>query len=64
MLLDEPCEGLAPIIVEQHPQAILATSDTAADLDPGTVVYSGAASSRQEQPDLPDLPSKLLRLAR
>ena len=61
MLLDEPCEGLAPIIVEQHPQAILATSDTAADLDPGTVVYSGAASSQQEQPDLP---SKLLRLAR
>ena len=73
LLLDEPCEGLAPIIVqellrairritrdeglsaiivEQHPKAILAISDTAAVLDRGTVVYSGTAESLQEQPAL------------
>jgi branched-chain amino acid transport system ATP-binding protein len=82
LLLDEPCEGLAPIIVqellrairritreeglsaiivEQHPQAILAISDTVAVLDRGTVVYSGTASSLQEQPALLD---KLLGVAR
>ena len=82
LLLDEPCEGLAPIIVqellrairritrdeglsaiivEQHPQAILAISDTAAVLDHGTVVYSGTARSLQEQPALLD---KLLGVAR
>ena len=82
LLLDEPCEGLAPIIVqellraiqritreeglsaiivEQHPQAILAISDTAAVLDRGTVVYSGTASSLQEQPELL---GKLLGVAR
>ena len=82
LLLDEPCEGLAPIIVqellrairrvtrdeglsaiivEQHPQAILAISDTAAVLDRGTVVYSGSASSLQEQPELLD---RLLGVAR
>ena len=82
LLLDEPCEGLAPIIVqellqairtitreeglsaiivEQHPQAILAISDTAAVLDRGTVVYSGTARSLQEQPELLD---KLLGVAR
>ena len=82
LLLDEPCEGLAPIIVqellrairritregglsaiivEQHPQAILAISDTAAVLDRGTVVYSGTAASLQEQPELLD---KLLGVAR
>ncbi len=82
LLLDEPCEGLAPIIVqellrairritrdeglsaiivEQHPQAILAISDTAAVLDRGTVVYSGTAASLQEQPALLD---KLLGVAR
>jgi branched-chain amino acid transport system ATP-binding protein len=82
LLLDEPCEGLAPIIVqellrairritrdeglsaiivEQHPQAILAISDTAAVLDRGTVVYSGTALSQQEQPALLD---KLLGVAR
>ncbi len=73
LLLDEPCEGLAPIIVqellrairritrdeglsaiivEQHPQAILAISDTAAVLDRGTVVYAGTAHSLQVQPEL------------
>ena len=82
LLLDEPCEGLAPIIVqellrairritrdeglsaiivEQHPQAILAISDTAAVLDRGTVVYSGSARSLQQQPALLD---KLLGVAR
>lgn len=82
LLLDEPCEGLAPIIVqellrairritreeglsaiivEQHPQAILAISDSAAVLDRGTVVYSGSARSLQEQPALLD---RLLGVAR
>ena len=82
LLLDEPCEGLAPIIVqellaairkitreeglsaiivEQHPQAILAISDTAAVLDRGTVVYADTARSLQEQPALLD---KLLGVAR
>ena len=82
LLLDEPCEGLAPIIVqellrairritreeglsaiivEQHPQAILAISDTAAVLDRGTVVYAGTAESLQQQPELL---SKLLGVAR
>ncbi|MDR7376824.1 branched-chain amino acid transport system ATP-binding protein [Rhodoferax ferrireducens] len=82
LLLDEPCEGLAPIIVqellrairritreeglsaiivEQHPQAILAISDTAAVLDRGTVVYAGTAESLQQQPELLN---KLLGVAR
>ncbi len=82
LLLDEPCEGLAPIIVqellrairritreeglsaiivEQHPQAILAISDAAAVLDRGTVVYAGSAASLQDQPELLD---KLLGVAR
>ena len=81
-LLDEPLEGLAPIIVqellkairritreeglsaiivEQHPQAILAISDSAAVLDRGTVVHSGTARSLQEQPELLD---RLLGVAR
>lgn len=75
LLLDEPLEGLAPIIVqellrairritreeglsaiivEQHPQAILAISDTAAVLDRGTVVHQSSARSLQEQPELLD----------
>ena len=75
LLLDEPLEGLAPIIVqellkairritreeglsaiivEQHPQAILAISDTAAVLDRGTVVHSGLATDLQRQPELLD----------
>ncbi len=82
LLLDEPLEGLAPIIVEellralrritreeglsaiiveQHPQAILAISDTAAVLDRGTVVHSGTAQSLREHPELLD---KLLGVAR
>lgn len=73
LLLDEPCEGLAPIIVqellrairhitreeglsaiivEQHPQAILAISDVAAVLDRGTVVHTGGAEDLLKQPEL------------
>ena len=82
LLLDEPLEGLAPIIVqellrairrvtrdegvsaiivEQHPQAILAISDRVAVHDRGTVVHSGAARALQQQPDLLD---RLLGVAR
>ena len=82
LLLDEPLEGLAPIIVqellkainrisheeglsaiivEQHPQAILAISDTAAVLDRGTVVYTESAKNLREQPELLE---KLLGVAR
>ncbi len=82
LLLDEPLEGLAPIIVqellqairritrdeglsaiivEQHPQAILAISDTAAVLDRGTVAHTGSATDLQRQPELLD---RLLGVAR
>jgi branched-chain amino acid transport system ATP-binding protein len=82
LLLDEPLEGLAPIIVqellrairritreeglsaivvEQHPQAILAISDVAIVLDHGTVVHASSAGSLQEQPELLD---RLLGVAR
>ena len=82
LLLDEPLEGLAPIIVEellraiaritreeglsaiiveQHPQAILAISDHAAVLDRGTVVHTGSAAELSAQPELLD---RLLGVAR
>jgi branched-chain amino acid transport system ATP-binding protein len=82
LLLDEPLEGLAPIIVqellrairritreeglsaiivEQHPQAILAISDVAAVLDRGTVVHADTAQSLLDQPALLD---RLLGVAR
>ncbi len=82
LLLDEPLEGLAPIIVEellrairhitreeglsaiiveQHPQAILAISDHVAVLDRGTLVHAGAASELAAQPELLD---RLLGVAR
>jgi branched-chain amino acid transport system ATP-binding protein len=82
LLLDEPLEGLAPIIVqellraigritreeglsaiivEQHPQAILAMADQAAVLDRGTVVHAGTARALLDQPELLD---KLLGVAR
>jgi len=82
LLLDEPLEGLAPIIVqellrairritreeglsaiivEQHPQAILAISDVAAVLDRGTVVHASSADALLEQPELLD---RLLGVAR
>lgn len=82
LLLDEPLEGLAPIIVqellraigritreeglsaiivEQHPQAILAISDSAVVLDRGTVVHAGTAQKLRDQPGLLD---RLLGVAR
>jgi branched-chain amino acid transport system ATP-binding protein len=82
LLLDEPLEGLAPIIVEellkaiaritrgeglsaiiveQHPQAILAISHRAVVLDHGTVVHSGSAQELSEAPELLD---RLLGVAR
>ena len=69
LLLDEPLEGLAPIIVEellaaiaritrdeglsaiiveQHPQAILAISERAVVLDQGRVAFAGAAVSLRD----------------
>ncbi|MBC5785725.1 ABC transporter ATP-binding protein [Ramlibacter sp. USB13] len=82
LLLDEPLEGLAPIIVaellkaiaritreeglsaiivEQHPQAILAISDRAIVLDHGTVVHSDTAAALRTAPELLD---RLLGVAR
>jgi branched-chain amino acid transport system ATP-binding protein len=82
LLLDEPLEGLAPIIVdellkaiaritrdeglsaiivEQHPQAILAISHQAVVLDQGRVVHVGAADALLAQPALIE---KLLGVAR
>ncbi|MBE7941583.1 MULTISPECIES: ABC transporter ATP-binding protein [Ramlibacter] len=82
LLLDEPLEGLAPIIVtellraiaritreeglaaiivEQHPQAILAISHQAVVLDRGSVVHSGAADALAASPALLD---RLLGVAR
>jgi branched-chain amino acid transport system ATP-binding protein len=75
LLLDEPLEGLAPIIVEellraiaritreeglsaiiveQHPQAILAISHRAVVLDHGTVVHASDADTLRQQPKLLD----------
>jgi branched-chain amino acid transport system ATP-binding protein len=75
LLLDEPLEGLAPIIVEellrairritrdeglsaivveQHPQAILAISDSAVVLDRGSIVHRGTARELREAPQLLD----------
>ncbi len=75
LLLDEPLEGLAPIIVEellraiaritrdeglsaiiveQHPQAILAISHQAVVLDQGRVIHRGSASDLITQPALLD----------
>jgi branched-chain amino acid transport system ATP-binding protein len=82
LLLDEPLEGLAPIIVqellraiaritreeglsaiivEQHPQAILAISHQAVVLDHGTVVHRGLADELRDAPELLD---QLLGVAR
>ena len=82
LLLDEPLEGLAPIIceellrairritreeglsaiiVEQHPQAILAISDSAVVLDRGTIVHRGTARELRDDPALLD---RLLGVAR
>jgi len=82
LLLDEPLEGLAPIIVqellraiaritreeglsaiivEQHPQAILAISHQAVVLDQGRVVHQSSAQTLASQPELLD---QLLGVAR
>lgn len=82
LLLDEPLEGLAPIIVEellrairritsdeglsaiiveQHPQAILAISDTAIVLDRGTIVHAAQAEELRRQPEVIE---RLLGVAR
>lgn len=82
LLLDEPLEGLAPIIVEellrairritsdeglsaiiveQHPQAILAISDTAIVLDRGTIVHAAPAEELRRQPEVME---RLLGVAR
>ena len=82
LLLDEPLEGLAPIIVqellraiaritreeglsaiivEQHPQAILAISHQAIVLDQGRVVHHSSAQTLASQPELLD---QLLGVAR
>ena len=82
LLLDEPLEGLAPIIVhelltaiaritreeglsaiivEQHPQAILAISHRVVVLDHGTVVHSSPAAQLRDAPQLLD---RLLGVAR
>ena len=82
LLLDEPLEGLAPIIVtellraiervtreeglaaiivEQHPQAILRISHDAIVLDHGTVVHASSADELLQSPELLD---KLLGVAR
>ncbi len=82
LLLDEPLEGLAPIIVEellrairritreeglsaiiveQHPQAVLAISDLAVVLDRGSVAHAGSAQELKQNPELLD---SLLGVAR
>ncbi|MGE4242342.1 ABC transporter ATP-binding protein [Ramlibacter sp.] len=82
LLLDEPLEGLAPIIVaellaaiaritreeglaaiivEQHPQAILRISDSAVVLDRGTIVHASGADELLAAPELLD---RLLGVAR
>ena len=82
LLLDEPLEGLAPIIVEellrairritrdeglaaiiveQHPQAVLAISDHAVVLDHGNVVHADSAANLRLQPEVLE---RLLGVAR
>jgi branched-chain amino acid transport system ATP-binding protein len=43
-------EGLSAIIVEQHPQAILAISHHAVVLDHGTVTFQGDAQGLLDDP--------------
>jgi branched-chain amino acid transport system ATP-binding protein len=45
-------EGLSAIIVEQHPQAVLAISDHAVVLDRGSVAHAQNASSLLQNPEL------------
>ena len=44
LLLDEPLEGLAPIIVEQNPRLILPIMQRAVMLDRGAVVHEAASA--------------------
>src|SRR5215831_15545217 len=44
ILLDEPLEGLAPILVEEHAQKVLGVTDRAAIIERGEVVYEGASA--------------------
>ncbi|MCY1361906.1 hypothetical protein D9M69_485990 [compost metagenome] len=52
---------MAAIIVEQHPQAILAISDHAVVLDHGTIVHADTAAALRAQPEVLD---RLLGVAR
>ncbi len=82
LLLDEPLEGLAPIIVEellrairritreeglsaiiveQHPQAVLAISDSALVLDHGEIAHQSSAQALRDDPGLLE---RLLGVAR
>ena len=45
---------MSAIIVEQHPQAILAISHQAVVLDQGMVIHSGNAADLLQQTDLLD----------
>ena len=47
-------EGMTAIIVEQHPQMILAISDQALVLDRGQVVLQESAPTLLSRPDLLD----------
>ncbi len=47
-------QGMSAIIVEQHPQAILAISQQAVVLDQGRVIHRGSAHDLQDQPKLLD----------
>ena len=50
LLLDEPLEGLAPIIVEQHPDLVLAISDEAVVLERGQIIHRDNASTLTPDP--------------
>ena len=50
LLLDEPTEGLAPIIVEQSAQKILELADRAVILERGTIVHDAASSALKADP--------------
>ena len=45
MLLDEPLEGLAPILVEQNAKKILSVTDRAVILERGAVVHSAESAA-------------------
>ncbi|NBW55874.1 MAG: ABC transporter ATP-binding protein, partial [Betaproteobacteria bacterium] len=47
-------EGMSAIIVEQHPQAILAISHQAVVLDQGRVIHQGDAAELLHQAELLD----------